>query len=60
MCLRQLLPLHTVQLGNPFAFLSLAQPRLLRGSKLPFLQRFEITMRSKALGFAAFNDGGAW
>ena len=50
--LRQLLPLHTMQLGNPFAFLSLAQPRLLRGPELPLFQRFEIavlTMRSASL-----------
>ena len=55
--LRQLLPLHTMQLGNPFAFLSLAQPRLLRGRELPLFQRFEIAVLSDALGFAAIDDG---
>jgi hypothetical protein len=55
--LPQLLSLHTVQLGNPFAFLSLAQPRLLRGRELPLFQRFEITVLDDALGFAAIDDG---
>ncbi len=32
--LRQLLPLHTVQLEYRFAFLGLAHPRLLRGGDL--------------------------
>ena len=54
--LPQLLPLHTMQLGNPFAFLGLAQPRLLRGRELPLFQRFEITVRGHALGFAAIDD----
>ena len=55
--LRQLLPLDTVQLGYPFAFLGVAQPRLLRGCELPFFQRFQITVLGHALGFAAIDDG---
>ena len=55
--LPQLLPLHTVQLEYPFAFLGLAQPRLLRRRELPLFQRFEITVRGHALGFAAIDDG---
>jgi hypothetical protein len=55
--LAQLLPLHTVQLGYPFALLTLAQPRLLRGHELPLFQRFEITVFDDALGFAAIDDG---
>ena len=55
--LPQLLPLHTVQLEYPFAFLSLAQPRLLRGRELPLFQRFEIAVLADALGFAAIDDG---
>jgi hypothetical protein len=52
-----LLSLHTVQLGYPFAFLGVAHPRLLRRHELPLFQRFEITVRSHALGFAAIDDG---
>ena len=55
--LPQLLPLHAVQLGYPFAFLGLAQPRLLRGCKLPLFQRFEIAVLNDTLGFAAIDDG---
>jgi hypothetical protein len=55
--LHQLLPLHAVQLGYPFAFLALAQPRLLRGPELPLFERFEITVLNDALGFAAIDDG---
>jgi len=55
--LRQLLPLHTVQLEYRLAFLGLAQSRLLRGRELPLFQRFEITVLNDALGFAAIGDG---
>ena len=55
--LHQLLSLHPVQLEYPFAFLALTQPRLLRGRELPLFQRFEIAVRSHALGFAAIDDG---
>src|SRR5208283_1853542 len=55
--LPQLLPLHTVQLGYSFAFLALAQPRLLRGCELPLFQRFEIAVLNDALGFAAIDNG---
>ena len=55
--LPQLLPLHTMQLGNPFAFLSLAQPRLLRGCELPLLEGFEVAVPAQSLGFAAIDDG---
>ena len=41
----------------PFAFLGLAQPRLLRRRELPLFQRFEIAVRGHALGFAAIDDG---
>jgi hypothetical protein len=37
--------------------LALAQPRLLRGRELPLFQRFEITVLSHALGFAAIDNG---
>ena len=55
--LHQLLPFHMVQLEYPFAFLSLAQPRLLRGCELPLFQRFEITVFNDALGFAWIDNG---
>ena len=55
--LPQLLPLHAVQLGYPFAFLGVAQPSLLRRRELPLFQRFEITVRGHALGFAAIDNG---
>ena len=54
--LHQLLPLHTVQLEYPFAFLALAQPRLLRRRELPLFERFEITVLNDAFGFAAIDD----
>ena len=57
MRLYQLLSLHTVQLEYRFAFLGLAQPRLLRGRELPLFQRFEITVLNDAFGFAAIDDG---
>jgi hypothetical protein len=53
----QLLPLHTVQLGYPFAFLSLAQPRLLRGCELPLFVCFEIAVFDDSIGFTAIDDG---
>ena len=56
-CLCQLLPLHAVQLGYPFAFLGLAQPRLLRGPELPLFECFEIAVLNHALSFAAVDDG---
>ena len=55
--LHQLLSLHAVQLGYPFALLSLAQPRLLRGPELPLFERFEISVLNDAFGFAAIDDG---
>jgi hypothetical protein len=55
--LRQLLPLHAMQFGHPFAFLSLAQPRLLRGRELPLFQGFKITVPGHSLSFAAIDDG---
>jgi hypothetical protein len=55
--LHQLLSLHAVQLGYPFAFLALAQPRLLRGPELPLFECFEIAVPDHALGFAAIDDG---
>ena len=55
--LHQLLSLHAVQLEYPFAFLALAQPRLLRGPELPLFERFEITVLNDALGFATIDDG---
>ena len=54
--LAQLLSLHAVQLKYPFAFLGVAHPRLLRRRELPLFQRFEITVRGHALGFAAIDD----
>jgi hypothetical protein len=57
--LPQLLSLHTVQLEYPFAFLALAQPRLLRGPELPLFECFEIAVPDHALGFAAIDDGFA-
>ena len=54
--LRQLLSLHTVQLGYRLAFLGLAQSCLLRGRELPIFQRFEITVLRDALGLAAIDD----
>ncbi len=55
--LRQLLSLHTVQLGYRFAFLGLAHSRLLRGGELLLFQRLEITVLDDALGFAAIDNG---
>ncbi len=57
MRLRQLLPLHAVQLEYRLAFLGLAHPRLLRGRELPLFQPFEFTVLDDALGFAAIDDG---
>ncbi len=54
--LRQLLPLHTLQLEYRFAFLGLGKSRLLRGRELPLIQRFEIMVPDDALGFAAISD----
>jgi hypothetical protein len=55
--LHQLLSLHTVQLEYPFALLGVAHPRQLRRRELPLFQRFEITVRGHALGFAAIDNG---
>ena len=55
--LHQLLSLHPVQLEYSFAFLALAQPRLLRRRELSLFQRFEITVFNDALCFAAIDDG---
>jgi hypothetical protein len=55
--LHQLLSLHTVQLEYSFSLLGVAHPRLLCCRELPLFQRFEITVRGHALGFAAIDDG---
>ena len=46
-----------MQLSYPFAFLSLAQPRLLRGYELPRVACLEIAVFDDAIGFTAIDDG---
>jgi len=53
----QLLFLHSMQLGYPFAVLGVAHPRLLRGPELPLFERLEIAVLDDAFGFAAIDDG---